>query len=258
MPRISKAFIAPLLCGLLVTACGGSTGGGTGAPTSAAATTFPLSIALLNLDTTGVQKTLPVSGTAIFNATGSSYDFTGSLDFTETPANAGSNFENQAARQIDSSLTGAFNINGANNSFSSINQSFLSANNLLLGISSAKSYCTPSASGQFPDKYPDTVTIGQAQLVVIYDCYQDGTKTSPVGTGKVSFLVSAGNSPETATFSTMETFTDTTGLQTQYTQKNYLIDTSGNISFLTLSFLGFLTSSNNWLANGIQLNFKSQ
>ncbi|QDL36577.1 hypothetical protein [Rhodoferax sediminis] len=249
MPRISKTFIATLLGGLLVTACGGSTSNGTGA---AAAITFPLSTALANLYKSGFHTTVTVSGTATSISNKTSYPFTASLSVDETPANAGATFENQAALQMTTSLTGTFNINNVNDSFSSISQNFLSPTNLLLGVT-ATSYCVAS----LPSQYPGTITIGQAQSVVTYDCFKDSTKASPTGTAKVSFLVSAGNAPSTATFSTLETFTDTTGIQTQFTQKNFLIDTSGNISFESLSFIGFLTSNTGGTTSDIQLNFKS-
>ena len=252
MPSISKTFIASLLSGLIVTGCGGSAGGGPGTASSDAAITFPLSKALANLYAGGFQKTLTVSGTATSISNGTSYTFTAPLDVTGTPAYAGFTFENQVALQTKVSLTGTFNINNANDSFSSISQSFLSPNDLLLGIS-ALSYCVATP----PSQYPVTITIGQAQSVVTYDCFEDSTKASPTGTAKVSFLVSAGNSPSTATFSTLETFTNTIGKQTQFTQKSFLIDTSGNISFQSLSFMGFLTSNTGGTASDIQLNFKS-
>ncbi len=254
MPRISKTFVTTLLCGFLVTACGGSTGGGTGAPTSGAAATFPLSTALSSLRMTGFQKTLSVSGTATSVSNGTQL-LTGSLDITETAADAGSIFENQAARQVTETLTGAFNINNASNNFSGKNQNFLSANNLLLGTSSLTSYCVAST----PGKYPETIIIGQAQLVVSYDCYTDKTKTPPsIGTGKVSFVVTAGSSPMTATFSTIEAFTDPSGLQISYLQKNFLVDTSGTISFISLSYLGSLGSNTAGAVNDMQLSFKAQ
>ncbi|MDR3452194.1 MAG: hypothetical protein P4L96_05235 [Rhodoferax sp.] len=254
MPRIAKTFIATFLCGLLVTACGGSADGGTGAATSAAATTFPLSTALVNLYATGFQKTISVSGTAQSTAGGTSSPFTASLSVTETPVYAGFTFENQAVRQKTSTNAGVFNINGIDNGFVEINQDFLSTNNLLLGTLTPVSYCVASSPGQ----YPGTITIGQAQAVATYQCYANSAKTSATGTDKLSFLVSPGNSPTTAIFSVIEVFVDTTGAQTQYTQKNYLIDTSGAISFLSLSFSGLLISNANGATNGIQVSFKSQ
>lgn len=254
MPRISKTFIVTLLCGFLVTACGGggSAGGGAGAQASGAATTFPLSTALSSLNATSLQKSLSVSGTKESASSGTKYPFTGTLDFTETPINAGSTFENQAASQQTSTLSGVFNINNISGPFSSTSQTFWSANNLLLGVSSPTSYCVAIT----PGKYPETITIGDAQLVATYDCYKDSTKAASIGTGKVSFLVGPGNSPNTANFSTIETFMDPAGLQILYTQKNYLIDTSGAISFSSLSFVGLLTSGG--AVNDVRLSFKSQ
>lgn len=254
MSRIARTFIATFFCSLLVTACGGSAGGATSAATSAAATTFPLSTALASLYATGFQTTVSVSGTAQSTSNGTSFPFTASLSVTETPAYAGAIFENQAVRQKTSTNAGVFNINGIDNGFVEINQDFLSASNRLLGVSSPISYCVVNSPGQ----YPGTITIGQAQSVATYQCYANSAKTLPTGTDKLSFLVNPGNSPTTATFSVIEVFVDTTGTQTQYTQKNYLIDTSGAISFLSLSFSGLLISSTNGATNGTQVNFKSQ
>lgn len=252
MPRISKTFIASLLSGLIVTACGGSSvsgGGGAGATT-----TFPLSIALANLYASGFQKTLTVSGTASSASNGTSYTFTAPLTVAQGPANAGATFENQAARQIDVSLAGTFNINNSNGTFSSNTQNFLSTSDLLLGTSSSVSNCVASTPGQ----YPDTITVGQTQPVVTYAC-SNASNNTPIGTGKISFIVRATNSPGTALFSTLETFLDTAGNQVLFTEKDYLIDTSGNISFQSLSFTGSLTSTSGASTpSDIQFNFKSQ
>ncbi len=248
MPPISKIFIASLLGGLIVAGCGG--GGSSGGSGTGAATTFPLSTALANLYASEFQRTLTVSGTATSNGTTST--FTAPLIVAETPANPGAGFEGQLAREVTFSMTGTFNINTPSN-FSSTSHIFLSPNNLLLGVS-ALSYCVANPPGQ----YPNTVTIGQQQAVVTYDCFTDSTKASPTGTGKSYFTVGAGNSSSTATFSMLETFTNTAGVQTQLTEKDFLVDTSGNISLQSLKFTGFLTSSGSGTANNITLTFQSQ
>ena len=91
-----------------------------------------------------------------------------------------------------------------------------------------------------------------------YACYNTGDNTA-IATAKLGFIVSAASTPETAIFSTIERFLDTTGNQVQFTQKNYLIDTLGNISFQSLSYFGALTSTSGATTpSDIQFTFKSQ
>jgi hypothetical protein len=253
MPSISKTFIASLLGGLIVAGCGGGSSGG-GEAGAVAATTFPLSTALANLYAGGFQKTITVAGTATSHSNSTSYEFTAPLTVVEGPANAGATFQNQPARQIAVSLAGTFNINNTNGTFTSASQNFLSPGNLLIGTSSSSSYCVANTPGQ----YPSTVTVGQTQSVVTYACYNTSDNTA-VGTGKLGFLVGPASSPDTAIFSTLEYFLDTTGKTILFTQKNYLIDTSGNISFQSLSLLGALASSGGAaVPSDLEFNFKSQ
>lgn len=251
MPPISKTLVASLVSGLLAAGCGG--GGSSGSGGAATATTFPLSTALANLYATGFSKPLTVNGTATFASNGTRYTFTAPLAVAQSPANAGATFEGQPASDINWSMTGTFNINGTNSQFSSTSNSFLSPSNLLLGIQ-ATSYCVANSPGQ----YPDTVAIGQTQSVATYTCYKDSTKTSQTGTAKVSFIVAAGDAPNTVKFSVLETFDDAGGSLSQFTQKNFLIDATGSISFQSLSFIGALTSSNSGPSNAVQLTFQSQ
>jgi hypothetical protein len=253
MPSIPKTLIASLLSGLIVTGCGGGSSGGSGGG-AGATTTFPLFTALANLYASGFQKTLTVTGKATSISNGTTSTFTAPLVVAEGPANAGAPFQGQPARQIAVSLAGTFNINNTNGTFSSATQDFLSASNLLLGRSSSSSYCVANTPGQ----YPDTVTVGQIQPVVTYACYNAGDNTA-IGTGKISFIVTAASSPGTAIFTTLETFLDTTGKQILFTQKDYLIDTLGNISFQSLSFAGALTSTGGATTpSDLQFTFSSQ
>ena len=251
MSSISKTFIASLISGLIVAGCGGGSSGGDGAT---AATTFPLSTALANLYADGFQKTITVTGTATSNSNGTTYTFTAPLTVTEGPANAGATFQNQPARQIAVSLAGTFNINNINGTFASAAQDFLSPSNTLIGTSFSSSYCVANPPGQ----YPSTVTVGQSQSVVTYACYNTSDNTA-IATGKLGFIVSAASSPGTAIFSTIDRLLDTTGNQVLFTQKNYLIDTLGNISFQSLSFFGALTSpSGATTPSDLQFTFNSQ
>jgi len=257
MPPISKTLIASLLSGLIVAGCGGSSTSGGGG--SAAATTFPLSTALANLYRTGFTKTLSVSGTATFNSNGTTSQslFNGPLVVTQTPAYAGSTFDGQAALKESTSLAGVFNINGTPSNFSSANDNFMSASNLLIGSTSPfpVSYCVASNA---PGQYPETITIGQALPVATYNCYTDANKTSSIGTEKTSFLTKAGSSPGTMIFSILQTFTAPNNEQIQFTEMDFVIDTSGNISFMSLSYNGILPSSSGGTNSSIQLSFRSQ
>ncbi|TAM52164.1 MAG: hypothetical protein EPN61_01025 [Burkholderiaceae bacterium] len=254
MPPISKTFIASLLSGLIVAACGG--GGSSGGSGTGAATTFPLSTALANLYASGFQKTLTVTGTATSISNNTSYPFTAPLTVSEGPASAGT-FQNQPARQIAVSLAGTFNVNGSPGAFSSTTQDFLSPGNLLLGTTTSTSTSSSRCVANTPGQYPDTVTVGLTQSVVTYVCVDTSTNAS-IGTGKLDFIVSAGNSPGTAIFSTLERFLDTNGNLAQFTQKNYLITTSGTISLQSLSFVGALVSSGATTPSDLQFTFNSQ
>lgn len=238
----SAAFLSLTV---LLTGCGGGGGGdSTVATTVPAGTTFPLQKALVNLYTTGYQKTVSVSGTG--SANGTQYPITGSVLYTESPANVGVTFAGQAALQKTISIMGTLTVNNQTSNLATTAQNYLTTNYNALGITSPTSYCVANTSGQ----YPATVTIGQTGSVVTYACYTNSTKATPTGTDTVSYVISAGTSSTTATVSSIEVLVNTANQQIASTRTNYLIDTSGGISFNSVSV--------NLTISGVQVDFTGQ
>jgi hypothetical protein len=239
-------LVAALALAALLTACGG--GGGGGSPAQpVAGTTFPLQTGIAKLYNAGLQKTMTVSGTAK-NSAGTSYPVSGTATFTQSPAGS-TTFNGQAAYVSTVTITGNITVNGQTLPVASTDQAYLSTTYSPLGETSASATCV----AQTPSSYPATVTIGQTGSVVTYACSSTSQPPTPLGTEVISFVMTPGNSATTATFTSIDTLTNTAGQPVGTTQVNYLIDTSGNLSLISVTEL--LTLQNGEQAN---LTFTAQ
>jgi hypothetical protein len=221
MGTYKKALLVMALSASL-SACGGGGGGGT-------TLSFPLQTAVVNLYSTGYQKTAVVSGTALVS--GLSIPVSGTVSLTLTPAANPTIFEGQDALVATTSVAGSITVGSQTVSMDSSTQGYLSPAYAPLGYAGNGQYCVAAAAGS----YPSTVTIGQTGPIVSYNCYTDSTKTTPTGSESLSFAVAPGPSLSTATVSLIDTFVDLSNVQVSRAQDNYVIDTAGNYTFVSES-----------------------
>ena len=229
--------LAVILSSSLLIACGG---GGSSAP----ATTFPAQAALTQLYTAGFQKTLSVSGTATANNV--QVPLTGTLQITQSAANTQVTFNGAKAYQYTYEIAGTLSSNGQNAPFSSTAQGYVDHAYTALGGTAPGTYCVASSPGQ----YPTTVTIGQSGEVARYNCFTDSTQIVLIGRETVSYAISAGTTASNATATITEVAYDLFNQPTSTAQTNYLIETSGGISFSSFS----LETTD----NGVQLSLIAQ
>jgi hypothetical protein len=225
-----SAIIATAL--LLAMHCDGGSAApsaSTSTPVTPAAATFPLRQALVNLHANGFLKTVSMSGTASEN--GNAYALTGSARVAVSPAVAGATFNGQAALHGASSVTGTLVAGGRTIRYASANQTYLTSDYAVLGDSSPTSYCLADT----PAQVPLSVTFGQNGSYATYACYSDSTMATSIGTETLSYLVSAGTSSATATVSLLDVVNNTATRQSSTTETNYVIDTSGKITFLSVN-----------------------
>ncbi|WP_031404420.1 hypothetical protein [Thiomonas sp. FB-Cd] len=221
MGTYNKALLIMALSASL-SACGGGGGGGT-------TLSFPLQTAVVNLYSTGYQKTAVVSGTALVS--GLSIPVSGIVTLTLTPAANPTTFEGQDALVATTSVAGSITVNSQPLSIDSSTQGFLSPTYAPLGYAGNGQYCVAAAAGS----YPSTVTIGQTGPIVSYNCYTDNTKSTLTGSESLSFAVAPGPSLSTATVSLIDTSFDLSNVQVSRAQDNYVIDTAGNYTFVSES-----------------------
>ena len=221
METYNKALLIMALSTSL-SACGGGGGGGT-------TLSFPLQTAVVNLYSTGYQKTAVVSGTALVS--GLSIPVSGTVTLTLTPAVNPTIFEGQDALISTTSVVGSITVSSQTLSIDSSTQGYLSPTYAPLGYAGNAQYCVAAAAGS----YPLTVTIGQTGPIVSYNCYTDSTKMTPTGSESLSFAVAPGPSLSTATVSLIDTSFDLSNVQVSRAQDTYIIDTAGNYTFVSES-----------------------
>lgn len=221
MGTYKKALLIMALSASL-SACGGGGGGET-------TLWFPLETAVVNLYSTGYQKTAAVSGTALVS--GLSIPVSGTVTLTLTPAANPTIFEGQDALVATTSVAGSITVGSQTVSMDSSTVGYLSPTYGPLGYAGNGQYCVAAVAGS----YPSTVTIGQTGPIVSYNCYTDSTKTTPTGSESLSFAVAPGPSLSTATVSLIDTFVDLSNVQVSRAQDNYVIDTAGNYTFVSES-----------------------
>ncbi len=234
---------------LLLTGCGGGGGSDAMAPAN---TTFPLQKSINNLNTAGFQKTVSASGTV--SLIGISTPFTASLQVTESPS-VSTSFAGHQALQNNISILflGQLNIKNqapitlASNYIDNAT-TYIASDYTVLGSTSSNSYCIAKTSGQ----YPATVSIGQTGSVVTFTCQSSSTDATPTGTETISYVVSAGTSSTTATVAIQDVVFNAANQQTTSIETDYLIDTAGNITSLSVKV------SVSEVVGGIPLNFTAQ
>ncbi len=237
-------FVVAVFSLFLLAGCGGGGAAGGTAATTSAPTTFPLRQVITNLYISGYQKSVTVGGT--FNSGGAVYPVTGSLQLTESPANVSSTFNGQSALQQSGSITGPMNVNNETLNFANTGDAYLTTNYIPLGETGPNLYCVAKTAVPLPA----TVIIGQTGPYVTSSCFTDSTMATALETITTSFQIGAGISATTATASVIDVVVNTANQQTETTQTNYIIDTSGNFSFQSINIIVTI--------NGALLNITAQ
>jgi hypothetical protein len=210
---------------LTVTACGG---GGDSTPTPPAS--VPLAQALRTVETTGIQKTFNITGTASNGA--QIFGVTGSLQLSSSAYNTTTTFNGQPALSNTSTINGTLNVNGQALALASISQGFITSNHVPLGsATSGGSYCVVTSSTPLPA----AASVGSTGTYFTAACYSDSTKAVLVETETVAYTVSAGTTSSNLTATTISTLVNTSNVQTAIEQHAYLIDTSGGVTFRSLA-----------------------
>lgn len=231
--RIRVHAVVAGLCALALGGCGGG-GGGSSTPTTVmppAGTTFPLGTAVAQLFTTGYQKTAVVSGTA--SSGGASYPVGGSVTLTDGAVGAATTFAGQTALTSTTTVTGSVTVNGQTLNLATSEQDYVTTSYAPLGYTSSTAYCVAPS----PGVYPAQVSVGQTGTIGTYKCYTDSTMAVPTGTETLSYVVKAANSTTTAEVSIIDSFVNTANQQTSSGSSNYLIDTAGAVSLLSVAVL---------------------
>jgi len=211
---------------LTVTACGGG-GGGDSTPTPPAS--VALAQALRTVETTGIQKTFNITGSAISG--GQSFDVTGSLQLSASGYNTPTTFEGQPALSETSTVNGTLNVNGQALPLASTSQNFVTSNYVPLGFAAAGFYCVVTSSTPLPA----TASVGTVGTYFTAACYTDSTKAVPVGTETDTYAVSAGTTSSNLTATTISTLVDLNNVQIASEQHAYLIDTAGGVTFRSIA-----------------------
>jgi hypothetical protein len=174
--------VAPLLfASAVLSSCGG---GGDSPPPPPAS--VPLSQAVKNLQTNGLQKTLAVSGT-VSNGT-QTVNVVGTLLWSVSGFKTSTTFEGQSALSSTETLNGTLTGNGQTIPLASTQQSFVTASYAPLGYSAPSSYCVATSTTPLPV----AASVGTTGTYAIYTCYSDSTKATQTGTQTISYNVSAG------------------------------------------------------------------
>ncbi len=230
MRRHGSSMVAGWTLGTLMLAgCGG---GGSSSTTlePAPGTTFPLGAAVVQLYTTGYQKTASVSGTAVY--AGTSFPVSGSVSLALGPAGSTTTtFAGQTALSASSSVSGTIAVAGQSIDISSSAQEYLTTSYAPLGYTSSVAYCVAPT----PGVYPAQVSVGQAGTVVTYACYTDSSMSVATGTQTLSYVVKAAGSATAVMVSLVDTFVNTAGQQTVAGSSSYLLDAAGGLALSSIT-----------------------
>lgn len=212
---------------LSLAACGGG-GGGSGPITST--DSFPMATAFKNQIDSGYFHDFTVTGSQ--TVSGTTYHVSGSGNISVSPATP-STFEGQAALLNSETLSGTLVVNGTTAPFSSTAQEYATTSYAPFGIVTSSEYCVMQGSPSIPS----TVKVGDTAAVGTYTCYTDGSKTTVLGTGQLSYVVEA-DTEHTAILNLIEKDFDSTNSLQVTDQTRWRIDTFGNLTWVSEAATG--------------------
>ena len=224
-------LILGLFLSVLLVACGGGGGGG-GSPGPVASTlTFPLATANENLINKGYTLNLSVTGTQVYK--GNSYAVTGSVTLAQSTPTT-STFEGQTAWLNTQSMNGSVTVLSITVPITSSAQVYSTTNYAPLGQVSSGSYYVMQGTPTMPS----TGKVGDTAVIGTFNGYTDSTKPIPLlGTAKISYAVEA-DTASTAIVNLLEEDYDTSNILNASTQTRWKIDSSGNVTFVSVRLTG--------------------
>jgi len=223
-------FTLGLFLSALLAGCGGGGGGGSSSGPVASTLTFPLATANANLINNGYTLHLSVTGTQVVN--GTSYGVTGSVTLMQSTQTA-STFEGQAALLNTQSMSGTLTVLGVSVPFASSVLIYSTTNYAPLGEVSPDSYYVMQGTPTIPL----TGKVGDAAVIGTYNVYTDSTKTVPLGTAVVRYVIEA-DTASTAIINLIEDDYDTSSALISSTQTRWGMDSSGNVTFISNRLTG--------------------
>jgi hypothetical protein len=179
--------------------------------------------------TTGIQKTFNVTGTA--SSGGQSANITGSLQLSSSAYSTATTFNGQPALSATTTINGTLNVNGQAVPLASVRQSFVTTNYVPLGSIGTGSYCVVTSSTPLPV----AASVGSTGTYYTASCYTDSTRAVPTGTMTAAYTVSAGTTSSNLTATTIATIVNPSNVQVASEQHDYLVDTSGGVTFQSLA-----------------------
>jgi hypothetical protein len=210
---------------LAVTACGG--GGGDSAPTPPAS--VPLAQAVKNVQTTGLQKLLTLTGTASDGT--QTVNISGSIQYSTSGFKTPATFNGQPALSATTTLNGTLTANGTSIPLAATTQEFVTSSYVPLGVEGPSTYCVATSSTPLPA----SASVGTTGTYVSYACYSDSTMTTRTGTQTISYSVTAGTASSNLTATLISVALDTSNRQYASEQDAYLIDTSGAVTLQSVA-----------------------
>jgi hypothetical protein len=210
---------------LVLTACGG---GGDSPPPPPPAS-VPLAQAVKNVQATGLQKALSVTGTAS-NGT-QTVNITGSLQYSTSGFKTQTTFNGQPALSSTATLNGTLIVSGTSIPLAGTTQSFATSSYVPLGAEGAGLYCVATSSTPLPA----SASVGTTGTYVAFKCYSDSTMATPTGTQTISYAITAGTTSSNLTATLITVELDTNNKQVGSEQDAYLIDTSGSVTLQSVA-----------------------
>jgi hypothetical protein len=226
--RISlmKFFLLGLVT--LLTACGGGGGDSGSSGPVVSTTSFPFSTANANLINNGYTHNYTLTGWQIVN--GVQYNVTGSGTIAQSAA-AASTFEGQAALLNTQTSTGTVTANGQSAPLPTTTvQQYSTSNYVPLGYVDSGEYCVMQGTPTIPA----TVKVGDTAVLGTYTCYANSSKTTVLGTSKMSYVIEA-DTANTAIINIKEEDYDASSTLTFTSQQRWRIDVNGGVSFVSVT-----------------------
>ncbi len=205
------------LIAVVMNACGGGGDGG-----SLQSGAYDLQTGYANLVTAGLTTAVNLSGTVISD--GVSTAFTGTGTFT-LAAGASTTFDSAAAVSQQETLSGTVTADGQSAPYTALATNYYAAGTYAyLGEMATGLY----AVAQSPLVYPDSVVAGSSAVLGTVDVYSDSTMSTPLGSSKVSYAVTASDVADalTVTITTLEYDTMNNLIETDVATYNL---SSGNV-----------------------------
>jgi len=217
----SNTLLVSLTAAAFLTACGG--GGSDSASTVTPPSSVPLAQAIHTLQTTGVTKSLAVTGTATIGS--QSYSVAGNMTYTQTALATAATFEGHPALSGTITLAGSATVNGQTVPLSGTETDYVSAGYVSLGFVSTGDYCVVTTA----TAPPASASVGTTGQLDVATCYTDSNKASVDYISTRTFAVSVGTTSSNVTL-TVTTADGTSGT----TVLRYLVGTDGSIVFAGL------------------------